>query len=153
MRKPLTEVLKSGVLIGVLVQCATASLAHAGDYYKWTDAQGTVHYSQTPPSDHVATELFVDDNATTAPPPGMDYRLRTAAQKTRAQSDQAALQKTDAAAVSRDCTAARQNMTKLQTHKPLAPSDATDVRALTPEQRQQAMTEARAQAEKFCSRK
>lgn len=43
--RPVTAVL-SGILLAVL--CAAAAPAHA-DVYRWVDANGKVHYSDTPP--------------------------------------------------------------------------------------------------------
>jgi prophage tail gpP-like protein len=51
----------------VFVVVATLPLfAHAGDIYKWTDANGRVHYSQTPGEAGAAT-VDVGSPSTTAP--------------------------------------------------------------------------------------
>ncbi|MEO7148810.1 MAG: DUF4124 domain-containing protein [Rhodanobacteraceae bacterium] len=136
-----------GALCAGAMICATAQ---AGDYYKWTDANDTVHYSQTPP-DHAVKTVNVDDDAPTPMPPGMGYKPPPADIQSHAQSNQAALQKVDSNAVAANCSAARQNLTKLQSGKRLARSDNNaQVRTLTPAQREQARADARAQAAHYC---
>jgi hypothetical protein len=125
----------------------------AGDYYKWTDSHGTVHYSQTPPPGQAADTIYVNDGAPVLPPPGIGYQEPTVQQRARLRANRAVLQKTDVQASASDCATARSNIGKLQHDKPLAKSDATDVRALTPEQRVQALADARAQVKKYCLHK
>ncbi|GEM_PF-409573 len=128
--------------------------AHAGDYYKWTDAHGTVHFSQTPPPAGQKSKLVhVENGASTPPPPGLDYQPQTAAQKAKAISAQSALERADVKAVDANCATARRNITQLALDKPLALSNASDVQTLTPDQRTQALADAQTQAAKYCSRK
>ncbi len=50
-------------ILFVALACA-AGLAHAGDLYKWTDAQGVQHFSDTPPpqSQVAPAQVTVDRN-------------------------------------------------------------------------------------------
>jgi hypothetical protein len=43
----------------LLLMLMTATAAQAGKIYKWTDPDGSVHYSQTPPPDHKVKEMNV----------------------------------------------------------------------------------------------
>jgi len=131
-----------------------AAGAHAGDYYKWTDAQGTVHYSQTPPPGQAAKTVYVNDNAPTSLPPGFGNQPETAGQKAQAREDRAALRKANAEAVEANCTDAKGNLTVLGGRRMVAKRDNNpDVRALTPEQRKQALADSRAQADTYCTKK
>src|SRR5690242_6876083 len=95
---------QSASLTGLLLIAAlVAGSAHAGDYYKWTDAHGTVHYSQTPPPpDHASTTVRVSDGAPVAPLPGMANAPVSPEEKTRVQSSQAALDRANKQTLSDD---------------------------------------------------
>ena len=48
------KLLKSGVLsVTAIMLMATATLGQAATFYKWTDPNGTPHYSQNPPTNGV----------------------------------------------------------------------------------------------------
>ena len=131
-----------------------ATSAHAGDYYKWTDAQGTVHYSQTPPPGLAAKTVYVNDNAPPPLPPGFGNQPETARQKAQAREDRAALRKANAEAVEANCTDAKGNLTVLSGRRMVAKRDNNpDLRALTPEQRKQAVADARSAAGTYCTKK
>ena len=131
-----------------------ALVAYAGDYYKWTDAQGTVHYSQTPPQGTAAETVFVTDGSPAAPPPGFTGKTLTPQEKARVHANATALKRTNAQAVDANCTTAEANVKTLGSRKMVAPVENNpDVRAMTPEQREQAMSDARAQIETYCRKK
>lgn len=139
-------------LVGALGLCACISIAHAGDYYKWKDAHGTVHYSQTPPPDRSTTTMHVSDPAAAALPLGSSKGQQTPVQKAQAKTAQSALLKTDAKAANRNCASARDNVGRLQTSKMIVNSDNPDTaRALDPKQRKQALNKARDQAAYYCA--
>jgi glutaredoxin/predicted outer membrane lipoprotein len=45
------------LLPGLLLACAFAHIPAAAQMYKWTDAQGTVHYTDTPPPQQRASQI------------------------------------------------------------------------------------------------
>jgi hypothetical protein len=58
-RMPLTRII-------ALITFATLMMAgtvQAAGMYKWTDAEGNVHYSQTPPEDQQADKVHIKDSA------------------------------------------------------------------------------------------
>ncbi|HET6913118.1 MAG TPA: DUF4124 domain-containing protein [Rhodanobacteraceae bacterium] len=131
---------------------AACVVAQAGDYYKWTDAQGTVHYSQTPPPDRTSKSVYVDDGAPTPPLPGTGSAPQTPEQKAQAQSQQAALQSANKEAVSANCKAAQQNVANLQGRRMVVKSgDPDKARALDSQQREQALADAQKQVTLYCS--
>jgi len=143
-------------LISIVVLSALAvlavSAAHAGDYYKWTDPAGTVHYSQTPPPDRASKSVYVDDGTATAPLPGMNPAPQTPQQKAKAQSQQVALHQANTQAVSANCKAAQQNIANLQGRRMVVKGgDPNNARALDPQQREQALADAQKQVATYCS--
>jgi len=120
-------------------------LADAGEYYKWKDADGAMHYSQTQPVAQLAMKIHVDD---ATPPPPLEIDSRTGAP--RAKRDQNALRDTDVQAAKDNCIAARRNIADLESGKKLLRNDSTGMRTLTPAEREQALGQARAQTARFC---
>jgi hypothetical protein len=133
---------------------ATCAVAQAGDYYKWTDAQGTVHYSQTPPTDHDSKAVYVNDGNPAAPLPGMNAAT-TPEQKAAQQANRAAVQNANAQAVAANCKTAQQNISDLQGHRILvkAGGDPADAHALDPQAREQALADAQKHAATYCTKK
>ena len=144
---------RSALLTGLLLIAAlVAGSAHAGDYYKWTDAHGTVHYSQTPPLDHASSVVHVGDGTSVAPLPQASNGSATPKHKAGAHPGQTALQKADAQAQSSNCAIARQNIARLQGHgMVVASGDPDKARALDPDAREQALADARKEAATYCA--
>ena len=139
-------------ILAMPILLATIGAAHAGDYYKWTDPNGAVHYSQTPPPGHASKSVYVNDGTQTLPLPGMNPVPQTAEQKAKTQSQQAALKQVNAHAISANCATAEQNIAKLESGKAVGrPKDNTDVRVLDRQQREQALADARAQVATYCT--
>ena len=131
-----------------------ALVAYAGDYYKWTDAQGTVHYSQTAPQGTTAKTVLVTDGSPAAPPPGLTGKALTPQEKARVRANATVLTRTNAQAVDVNCTTAQGNVKTLRTRKIVASVENNpDVRAMTPGQREQALSDARAQIKTYCRKK
>lgn len=145
----------SASLAGLLLIAAFgAASAQAGDYYKWTDAQGTVHYSQTRPLDHASTNIRVSDGTPVAPLPVAANTPATPEHKAGAQPKQTALQKADAQAQSSNCAIAQKNIASLQGHgMVVASGDPDSARALDPDAREQALADARKNAATYCANK
>jgi hypothetical protein len=144
--------IRIAVVLSLLL--AACAVAQAGDYYKWTDAQGTVHYSQTPPPDHASKSVYVNDDARTAPLPGMNPTPQTREQKVRARSERAAMQQANTETVSTNCKTARQDIRNLEGRRMVVKGgDPADAHALDPQQREQALADAQKQAALYCSNK
>ncbi|MGN6312546.1 MAG: DUF4124 domain-containing protein [Rhodanobacteraceae bacterium] len=141
-------------LAGLLtITALVAGAAYAGDYYKWTDAHGTVHYSQTPPPpDRASTTVHVSDGAPVAPLPGIANAPATPEEKARAQSSQTALDRANKQTLGADCAIAQKNIANLQGHgMVVASGDPDKARALESEQRAQALADARKDAATYCT--
>ncbi|MGH8414453.1 MAG: DUF4124 domain-containing protein [Gammaproteobacteria bacterium] len=101
----------------LLILCAAAALtimtAQAQQVYRWVDAQGNVHYSQTPPPDAATKAKLVDVEPPPPDPTGMQQQKKlvksvadadATQQKAAAQAQQEAQKK---AQQQQACTAAR----------------------------------------------
>lgn len=107
--------LSSACLFGALLLVALPVVS--GELYKWTDANGVVHYSD-------------------APPPAGQYQTRTIKQPVASAGNDE--QSTKAPAESANCTIARGNLALLQGDQPVGADtdkDGTPDSTLTPEQR------------------
>jgi hypothetical protein len=138
----------------LLITALAAASAQAGDYYKWTDAQGTVHYSQTRPIDHPSTSIRVGDGAPAVPAAPTAKAPVDAKQKAGANASQTALQKANAQALSSNCAVARKNIASLEGHgMVVASGDPDKAHALDPDARAQALADARKEAATYCAHK
>ena len=110
-----------------------AAVVHADTVYRWVDTQGRVHYSQSPPSDTIASAVKV------VPPPAptsfspaerqsLDKFLRS---QQAAQKKQAAVERAEAkqhAQQQKRCAAARQRLQKfLASHNVLSEADSNAI--------------------------
>jgi hypothetical protein len=147
--------MRSRVAIMFPLLLAVCALAQAGDYYKWTDAQGTVHYSQTPPPDRASKSVYVSDGAPVMPLAGTGGTPATPEQKAKAQANQAAVQKANTQAVAGNCATAQQNISTLQGRRPVVKGDGdpAQAHALDPQAREQALADAQKQAATYCTKK
>lgn len=106
----------------VAIACA-AGMAHAGDLYRWTDAQGVMHVSDTPPppSEVNPARLQVDRNkisesdSTLYAQPKAESAQKDGAQNAPANNAQAA--NTDSRS---NCERIRANVQLLQGSRPVA---------------------------------
>jgi hypothetical protein len=119
--------------IARLVAACTAMLllvaAQADTVYRWVDAQGNVHYSQTPPPNSKARAKAVD---ITAPPPDTTSLAQTqdmeqaVTDKQQAQQALAEKAKQDAdkkAQQQKACETARQNLQQAEIARRVAKTD------------------------------
>ncbi len=138
----------SAMAVASVALCSVSfgGLADAGEYYKWKGADGAMHYSQTQPVGQSATRIYVDDAAPSPPLLGAGVPSRTGAPR----ADQNTLHGTDVQAAKDNCIAARKNIAGLESGKKLLRGDSTDMRTLTPAEREQALRQARAQTARFC---
>lgn len=144
----------------VAVFAGLAALLLAGaagaEMYKWTDADGNVHYTQTPPPDREA------DTIAPPPPPAVaPEEARAKAENNRkalrtpeeVEADQKQAQeeaiKRNEETYKQNCQIARDNLQVYQSARRIREPDGTIVR-ITEEIRQQKIQEAEQAIEKYC---
>ena len=133
-----------------------------GGIYKWTDASGEIHYTQTPPPDGIATQKIEG----ALPPAESQQTLHEEQRKLqeqlkafderRAEQKEAEtirkLEKEDREINEKNCITAKNNLGKLQQggiKRYLTPEG--DVIRLTEEDRQRRITEANKQVAQYCN--
>ena len=132
-----------------------------GAIYKWNDASGEVHYTQTPPPDGIATQIIEG-----APPPAesqqtiheeqkrLQERLEAFDERRAGQKEEETikkLEKEDREIKEKNCISAKNNLGKLQQggiKRYLTPEG--EVIRLTEEDRQRRIAEANKQVEQYC---
>lgn len=129
-------------LLTVLLLPALA-LAASRVYYKWTDVQGVVHYSETPPSGHTYQRVQVD-GATPSPTGSGQHAAAPAPAST------AALARAERDYRRRACTAASGDVKRLSGKGLVVSGRGDQARALHGTQRAKALAEARARVKQYC---
>ncbi|MGH8183207.1 MAG: DUF4124 domain-containing protein [Rhodanobacteraceae bacterium] len=145
-------------VIGLSLACA-AGAASAQQIYKWKDASGVTHFSQTPPPNgthytkmHLASEPDVSSNPPPASPaaPEPDTRANAAARQTAASSSQP-----DTPTNRADlCKQLNSNISLLQGKQPVVTNGADGKQVIMSDNaREQQLATARAQQTQYCSSK
>lgn len=150
-----------GVIAGALCCVALSGLmpAAAEQLYKWTDEEGNVHFSQTPPP--AAERREVETLEIRAAPPsgvgggnaqetlqGLDERRAKRAEE----SERQAKTKEEEALRKQNCESARQRVQALSGFKRLRHKQADgEYRYYTEEERNSEIESAQAVADEFCS--
>ena len=134
----------------------------SGGIYKWTDASGEVHYTQTPPPNGIATQKIQD-----APPPAesqqsiheeqqqLQERIDAMDERQARQDEEAAINKQhkeNREIDEKNCITAQNNLAKLQQggiKRYLTPEG--EVIRLTEEDRQRRITAANKQVKQYCN--
>ena len=134
----------------------------SGGIYKWTDASGEVHYTQTPPPNGIATQKIQD-----APPPAesqqsiheeqqqLQERIDAMDERQARQDEEAAIKKQhkeNREIDEKNCITAQNNLAKLQQggiKRYLTPEG--EVIRLTEEDRQRRITAANKQVKQYCN--
>jgi glutaredoxin len=62
----------------LLAACASTHLPASAQMYKWTDAQGTVHYTDTPPPAQKASQIKAPSAGASGQPAALPYELARA---------------------------------------------------------------------------
>lgn len=130
---------------------ALSPLAQAASVYRWVDAQGQVHYGQTPPPSAAAEphSVKVPPASPSAAPAAASPAAPPAASATTPATDPAA----NRADRARRCTAARERIQYLEDQTPrrlgVEQPDGTLAR-MTEEEFQERLDKARAEAGKHC---
>lgn len=135
--------MRLAVLAALLLLCAAGAQAKV---YKWTDAQGRVHYSANPPPGAEAREVRI------APPPPSAAQPAQAEPVSGSTSDEPAVKTTKRNDASRkNCETARQNLAILE--NPAIRrfrEDGKEPVYYTDEQRQARIEQARQMVDTFC---
>jgi hypothetical protein len=137
--------ISSSVVAGVLLVLSTPVLAQ-NDFYKWKDANGTTHYSATPPSKGEMSTVRISaasgSSAQAFPEPavaassGSDAALRLANEDYR----------------KRACVAARSDVATVKSGVMLVDGkDPGDSHSLNDQERAKASAAARSRVDQFCS--
>lgn len=139
----------------ILVCCATLLLAHSASaaVYKWTDAQGRVHYSAHPPADRPAATVNVRSTpASNGEEAAASDAAATPATKTANNADEDKARQERREALRKNCEIARQNLAVLQdlTHRRIRLEEGKDAIYLTDEQREEQISKAKAHVQEFC---
>lgn len=110
--------------VGMCTALCVAALAHAQSgqqYYRWKDASGATHYSDTPPSDGRASRVAVDGRVQPSAAPAATSSTGSVG----GTEHTAALDKAEASAVERNCRHAKANLAALQGNTMVV--DSTDI--------------------------
>jgi hypothetical protein len=119
--------------------------------YKWTDAHGTVHYSETPPAQGVHyTQVTTSGGSRAATPqaPAAQPENGSPAQPAKASSAPVADTPENRAAL---CASLKSNLALLNSSTPVVRQDGGTTKALDDTQRKQEAATANAQYAQYCS--
>jgi hypothetical protein len=134
----------------VLGLCLSAGVASAQNVYKWTDAQGTTHYTDQPPPKGSQVSLVKlrggaeasQPAASPAPPPASGDATAAAPSPLAA---------AEAATRARNCERAKENLTTLASGAMLVDStDPTTAKRLQPYQVEDAKRAAQGEVSTYC---
>lgn len=140
-----SSILMLVVAIGLL---ASAGVMAADAVYKWKDASGQSHYSQTPPQGQKYETITPAGNSTPSPSPAGTYSSQT----TGAMPAAPAASHPNLAMRLKNCTTARSNVAAL-TNNPTAPIDTTGAgkpAPVTPAVRSAELERAKQQVSQYC---
>jgi hypothetical protein len=137
--------MKMLIIAGLLLAAATdSSAAGQATYYRWKDANGATHYSDTPPPSGKAQGVTVHQRQPQAPAP---------APTPATAGSHAALGAAETAAMARNCANARQNLGVLDGKAMLVDStDPQNSRRLSAEQVADARKRAQQDVDTFCGK-
>lgn len=146
-------------IIILLLSVATAGTA--GGVYKWTDAQGNVHYGERPPPGIEAKSLKVDKAPLSSDEAAVELEKlgikagigptdeQQQGQATEAVGVQPTAEQTEA--IQRNCEIARQNVATLERYRRVMTQDGSGAAVrLDENERAARMEKARKQVEEFC---
>ena len=121
--------------------------------YKWTDAHGTVHYSETPPAQGVHyTQVTTTGSSRAVIPQASANKADGGSQEQTAKAAAAPVADTPANRVA-FCAALKGNLALLNSSTPVLRQDAGAPKALDDTQRKQEAATANAQYAQYCSAK
>ncbi|MGE7138324.1 DUF4124 domain-containing protein [Luteibacter sp. NPDC031894] len=128
-------------IILVSAMAPGAATAQSTSVYKWTDASGTVHYTDQPPQGRAATRVTLKGGAQAVAP----------AAPAPIATDMTKLDAAEAAATRRNCEAAKANLATLSSGAMLVDStDPSASRRLRPDEIEAARRSAQAEVVTSC---
>jgi len=130
------------ILLSALFLMGTAQ---AAALYKWTDEQGNVHYSQSPPQNQKADRMQVKDT----PAPQPDEQNGQADNGEQGIPDSAGQDPAEVESRKRNCEIARSNLEIYRTSSRVKQSDGTVI-VVSDEMRKAKMEEAQKLIDVFC---
>jgi len=135
--------------------CILAPVTVSAAMYKWRDASGQIHYTQTPPPDANALEITPEKAPRNAGQP--DPRLlqemeayedrRLERMETEAGNER---EQREAEARRQNCDLSRQSLTRLTSRGRVKLKEGDEYRILPEEERQELIREAEANISNFC---
>lgn len=147
--------MKQSLLIS-LILAGTMLLANSGHAatYKWTDAQGNVHYTQHPPAEGSYERMKVDKSRPSSSEPETDTSTtssNTAAPATSTKNNQVIKEEIakNEEIRTKNCEAAKRNLEILTVYKRYKDKDGNVVR-MDDNERAQKIEEAKQQINEFC---
>ncbi len=145
------------IRFAIAVLCGALLAAPAvGQVYKWTDDEGRVHYSDTPPSETEATLLPIKSEETDLEATLREQVARERELELRERTEAGAAEDAEAevahrAAVERACVQARERVATIESARRLSRvDDDGNRRTYNEEERAAALAEARRQVEEWC---
>ena len=121
--------------------------------YKWTDAHGTVHYSETPPAQGVHyTQVTTTGSSRATAPQAPTDNPASASPEQPAKASTAPVADTPENRTA-FCASLKSNLTLLNSSTPVVRQDGGATRALDDTQRKQEAATANAQYAQYCSAK
>ncbi|MBA2410057.1 MAG: DUF4124 domain-containing protein [Gammaproteobacteria bacterium] len=125
--------------------------------YKWTDEEGKVHYTQTPPAGADTTTIKLAPPPVSAGQPDErlikqleDFEQRRQARDASRQ-DQAEMKNTNKIRAD-NCTQAQENLVTLESHGQVTLKEGDSYRKLSEEERQAKISEAQGHIKEFCDK-
>lgn len=141
----------------LVVACLAAHDASAQakqNFYRWKDAAGVTHYSETPPPKQQASRVSVDGRAPGAPAPSapmVKSQTPPTAPGQQKQPDDGRLATAEAAARQRNCSRSRANLETLNGKAMVVDGkDASVARKLTPDEVASSKRVAQADVDTYC---
>lgn len=141
------------------VICISSNAVLAGKIYKWTDAEGNVHYGSEKPADADAEKMKVDTGKT-----GVDRGAEALDKLKQQEDDEAERIKEEGIPeqppvpslpmkeVKKRCQAARQNLATIQSRGQMRERDEKgEVRYLSEEEKQRRIKTAKQQVREYCN--
>ncbi len=103
----------------LLITLATTSCLAEGKYYKWTDKQGNIHYSETKPENSPSSEISINISkptsvVSTSDPREKSDRKKETSYKLKKFAEQDQYRREKAKARKLRCIKAKQSMAKLK---------------------------------------
>lgn len=144
--------------IGLSLACVTG-LASGQQIYKWKDASGVIHFSQTPPANgahYSKMQLTAEPDVSSNPPPSTSGAPNTESNGSSAPAQAAAASSAPADTPANRATLCKQltsNISLLQSKQPVVTGGPGKQVVMSDNARDQQLATARAQQTQYCSAK